>query len=149
MDGMQYTENNEGNRLVAYQDTRGYWTIGIGHCLGKGPGLEGTVWTQTQVDQTYDEDYAKAQAGAQSDIGAVCWAQLDPIRQSAIVDMSFELGKVGLGGFHKMISAILVQDWESAAADILASEYDWEVPARASNNASIILNGQWPGTVTS
>lgn len=144
MDGKTYTRQNEGCRLVAYQDTNGFWTIGVGHLLGVGSWFEGTIWTQAQADHQYDEDYLKAQNGAMIDVGAVCWSRLDEVRQSALTDMAFNIGEQGLGAFHHMIAAILQSDWNTAAAELLGSDYADQVPNRAKRNAIILATGDWP-----
>lgn len=144
MDGKTYTRQNEGCRLVAYEDTQGFWTIGVGHMLGRGPGFENTEWTQAQADQQYDEDYLHAQNGATIDVGAVCWSRLDEVRQAALTDMAFNLGEQGLGVFHHMIAAILQSDWNTAAAELLSSDYADQVPNRAKRNATILATGDWP-----
>lgn len=143
MDGKTYTRDNEGCRLVAYEDTRGFWTIGVGHMLGRGSGFENLEWTQDQADKQYDDDYLKAQNDATIDVGAVCWSRLDEVRQAALTDMAFNIGEQGLGGFHHMIASILQSDWNTAAAELLASDYANQVPTRAKKNATIIATGDW------
>ena len=129
---------------MAYKDTRGFWTIGVGHMLGRGPEFDGTEWTQAQADSQYDEDYIHAQNGATIDVGAVCWSRLDEVRQSALTDMAFNIGEQGLAGFHHMIASIIQQDWNTAAAELLSSDYANQVPNRAKKNASILATGEWP-----
>lgn len=144
MDGKTYTRNNEGCRLVSYKDTRGFWTIGVGHMLGRGPEFDGVEWTQTQVNEQYDKDYLHAQNGATFDVGAVCWSRLDEIRQAALTDMAFNIGEEGLGEFHHMIASVLQNDWNTAASELLSSDYANQVPNRAKKNASILATGEWP-----
>lgn len=143
MDGKTYTANNEGCRLVAYEDTLGYWTIGRGHKLGKGPGFEGMTWTQTQCDAQYSADYALAEEGAEDDLGET-WQALDEIRRAVLIDMSFNLGENGLAQFHRMLDSIIQKDWQTASAELLASEYARQVPNRAKRNAEILATGAWP-----
>lgn len=53
-DAMKMTEEDEGLRLTAYQDTGGIWTIGFGHV---GPEVhEGLVWTLQQAVDAFNED---------------------------------------------------------------------------------------------
>ena len=142
MDGPTFTAGNEGLSLVAYRDSLGYWTIGRGHKLGQDGG--GTIWTEQQAADAFVEDYETATNGAIADAGMVCWSKLNEPRQAVLVDMAFELGEIGLGKFHQMLAALLVQDWLSAKAALLASLYDAQVPARANRNALIIETGNWP-----
>lgn len=53
-EGMALTEQDEGMRLEAYQDSGGVWTIGIGHT---GPEVhEGLVWTREQCIVAFQKD---------------------------------------------------------------------------------------------
>lgn len=44
------------------------------------------------------------------------YTQLDPVRQSVCLDIAYNDGLHGLLGFHEMISALEVGNWELAAA---------------------------------
>ena len=144
MDGPTYTRNFEGDRLAAYQDQMGLWTIGVGHLLGSDPSNAGTVWTQQQVDETYVSDYALSQQGAIKDVGGVCYQKLSYPRQCVLNDMAFNLGAEGLGAFHSMISYLLSEDWNMASDALLNSKYARQLPRRAKSNALILETGEWP-----
>lgn len=141
--GQSYTEKWEGNRLSAYQDQFGNWTIGIGHKLPVGVDYSNEVWTQIQVDQTFLNDYADAEQAAERLLGNICWTNLNEAREAAIVDMSFNLGIRKLSEFHKMVAALLISDWQNAAQEILNSAYAQQVAKRAASNAAIIAQGDW------
>lgn len=52
--GMSLLKIREGVRYKAYKDTKGIWTIGVGHT---GPEVkEGLVWTDNQVNQAFMHD---------------------------------------------------------------------------------------------
>ena len=52
--GLKFIQNEEGIRLKAYQDTRGVWTIGVGHT---GPDVyEGLVITADQAEDIFKKD---------------------------------------------------------------------------------------------
>lgn len=52
--GMGLLKIREGVRYKAYKDTKGIWTIGVGHT---GPEVkEGLVWTDNQVNQAFMHD---------------------------------------------------------------------------------------------
>lgn len=143
MDGPTYTRQWEGNRITAYQDEFGNWTIGIGHKLGQGNWAHLT-WMQSQIDTQFANDYADAEEGVQQDIGNLCWANLNDCRQAVLTDMAFNIGIDGLKGFHKMISALLIEDWQNAAAEILNSERAKQLAKRSASNAQIMSSGEWP-----
>ena len=57
--GLKLLEGYEGIRLVAYLDTAGVWTIGVGHT---GPEVhEGMIATLEQVRKWLDEDVREAE----------------------------------------------------------------------------------------
>lgn len=153
MDGQTWTSNFEGLRFSAYDDKTGEpvpvggvclgtLTIGIGHT---GPDVvPGLIWTQAQCQEAFDTDYATAVSGAMDDAGNDAWLFLNEERQAALVDVCFEIGEKGLRGFHKMISAILLQDWATASAQLIASKLASEVPGRDRANAALLLSGTWP-----
>jgi lysozyme len=49
----------EGRRLRAYQDSRGVWTIGIGHTRGV---RQGMTCTEAQAETWLEQDLAEAEA---------------------------------------------------------------------------------------
>ena len=126
-------ERDEGYRQHPYKDTAGKLTIGIGLNL-------------TDVGLTRDEALSILR-GRVSDLDA----QLDGIlpwyddlsepRQRALVNMAFNLGVNGLMGFRDMIEALKDRDYESAAAEALASKWAKQTPARAKRVAEMIRNG--------
>lgn len=57
--GLDALQVREGVRLVAYKDTKGIWTIGVGHT---GPEVhEGLVWTAEQVRSALETDVGKCE----------------------------------------------------------------------------------------
>lgn len=57
--GLKLLTLREGKRNKAYKDTKGIWTIGVGHT---GPEVvEGLVWTDAQVDAALKQDIKTAE----------------------------------------------------------------------------------------
>jgi lysozyme len=53
-DGLERLEQREGKRNRAYKDTKGVWTIGVGHT---GPHVyEGLAWTDQQITDALRDD---------------------------------------------------------------------------------------------
>lgn len=107
-DGLALTEQFEGCRLNAYQDSIGTWTIGYGHTLDVHPGQ--TITLQQAEDLL---------------VGDVLWAErvvnqyvTVPLTQeefAALVDFTFNLGS---GNFLKStLLKLLNQGNYSAAAN--------------------------------
>ncbi|MDI3304656.1 MAG: lysozyme [Burkholderia multivorans] len=87
--GQDLTEQFEGCRLVAYQDTRGVWTIGYGHTTGVHAGM---TCTQAQAEQWLLEDIQYAVNAVKHYVTvALTQGEFD-----ALVDFVFN---VGVGNF--------------------------------------------------
>lgn len=139
MIGQRYTQLCEGLSLIAIKDTMG-WEIGFGH---NGPDIhEGLTWTPEQAEQMFDIDYARALRGAEADYGDQ-WEYLDEVRQAALTDMAFEMGKAGLGEFSHMLAACRAGYWQAAHDACLNSAYAKQVSSRANRTANMLLTGQW------
>jgi lysozyme len=106
--GLALTETFESCRLIAYQDSRGIWTVGWGHV---GPEVkEGYTVTQVQADCQLTIDMHNA-------VSAVNRLVDVPLTQEefdAIVDFIFNCGIGAFGG--STMRALLNQKNYAAAA---------------------------------
>lgn len=124
---------DEGRSLTSYKDSLGYWTIGVGHLLGSSPSYEGTMITDEQCDELFDEDFEAAVDAAQAAFAG--FSGLDGPRQGALVNMAFELGEKTLSTFHGFFDFLDKGDWAGAANDLMGTRYAKQAPARASRIA--------------
>ena len=128
---------DEGVKLVAYPDSRGFLTIGIGRMIDerKGGGI-----SVAEAKMLCDNDVS---ARVVSLINALPWfASLDPVRQSALVNVAFNLGVNGLLEFHKMLAAVAAGDWVTATDELHASLWATQVQAsRVSRIARYLETG--------
>ena len=133
---MRYITANEGEVLKPYRDSKGYWTIGIGHRIfGEVPQKwkEG-IGTQ-EMFNLFFQDYKSALMTAQN-----IFPDLEDYPEDAqmvLVDMCFQMGNK-VKRFSKMREAIDTGDWNLAAWEIIDSRYLLETPVRARNNALIL-----------
>lgn len=128
---------HEGVRYVSYPDSRGNPTIGIGHKLT-------TPLTDTAVNQILHDDVNHTLVELQR----LTWFQkLDNVRAMAIVDMAFDMGVEGVLGFEAMIRAIAHENWVGAHDEVINSKWITEVGKRASDVATMLLTGLWPGNL--
>ena len=132
-------KHDEGCKLVAYQDTLGIWTIGVGHAHV----AEGTVWTQAHCDAQLATDIAHAEALL--DANAAWWRNLNDPRQDVMVNLCFNMGwgdgGSGLSSFKNTLKSIEDADYAKAAAGLLASKWATEVKTRATRLAAQIQTG--------
>ena len=127
---------DEGKVLYAYQDTLGYWTIGVGHLIDKrkGGGLPDAVVEMLLLHDIDEKIEACRKAFSWFD-------ELDDARQRVIVNMAFNLGIDGLKKFKRMLSAIENKDYSEAARQMLDSVWAKQVGIRATRLANLMKYG--------
>ncbi len=86
--GLALTKRFEGLRLVAYQDSKGVWTIGYGHTKDV---KKGDTCTREQAEKWLFEDAQSVVAA----INATC-VPLSQNQFDALVDFAFNLGVTAL-----------------------------------------------------
>jgi lysozyme len=113
-DGLHLTEQFEGCRLSAYQDSGGLWTIGYGHTAGVHPGMS---CTQAQAEQWLAEDIA----WAESQVNRLVRVALTQDEFDALVDFTFNCG---VGNFiHSTLLALV----NAGKMDQAAKEFErWD-----------------------
>lgn len=135
-------EFHEGNVPHAYQDSLGYWTIGVGHLIDK---RKGGKLPESIVDALLDWDIKEHSRDL---FRALPWIMdLDEVRKAVLVDMSFNLGVAGLLQFKNTLAAVKESRWNDAARGMLASRWASQVGARALRLADMMRSGRWPGDV--
>lgn len=120
--GLQLTEQFEGCRLTAYQDSVGVWTIGYGHT---GPDVyKGLTITQEQAVGLLMQDIAKSAAAVNrlvtldraGDPDTDGLPDLTQEEFDALVDFTFNLGAGSLAG-STLLKKLNAGDIEGAAAE--------------------------------
>jgi lysozyme len=77
-------------------------------------------------------------------ITALPWAaNLDPVRQCALLSMAYNLGVPGLLGFPNTLNCLQRQQWAGAVANLKQSRWWTQVGDRAQRIANMFLTGQW------
>ena len=124
---------DEGVVAHAYQDSLGYWTIGVGHLIDK---RKGGKIPDVIIDMLlrYDIDEKIAELNEK----LPWWGFLDEPSQRVIVNMAFNLGVEGLLEFKKFMDALKDGDRDRAASEMLSSKWAEQVGARATRLATII-----------
>lgn len=139
---------DEGSRLTIYKDTEGKYTIGIGHLISNNPNITkpqaialldkelstyATNGRITPAEQSYlfRKDLAAVQTGIAHSSFYSVYQGLDQVRQSAIQNMCFQLGVLGVSKFRKMWAALARQDYQTAYKEGLDSTWFKQTPNRA------------------
>lgn len=128
---------DEGEVLHAYQDGRGYLTIGVGRLIDsrRGGGItraESAFLLNNDIDSKYNEL-----------IAALPWVTtLDDARQNVLMNMAFNLGVSGLLTFKLTLAYIRGGHYDLAAAEMLRSNWALQVGVRAKRLSEQMRNGK-------
>lgn len=130
---------DEGLRLFPYEDTVGKTTIGYGR------NLTDVGISKLEAGYLLENDIDKA---IRDLISAFTWFPgLDPVRQTVLVNMAFNLGlgntKRGLRSFVNTLAAIGRGDYAAAAAGMRKSKWSRQVGARAERLARQMESGRY------
>jgi len=129
----------EGSRGTVYQDTLGFWTIGIGRLVDArkaGAGL-----STEEVQYLLQNDIKKIETHL--DAAIPWWRELNEPRQAVILGMAFQLGINGLLQFTNTLAAVRYGNFQGAHDGILNSKWAKQTPGRAERMALQMLTGQW------
>jgi lysozyme len=127
---------HEGERLMPYRCTAGKLTIGVGR------NLEDRGITREESAYLLANDIA---AEERELLRALPWvAELDEVRQRVLLDMSFNLGLVGLLGFKRTLATIQAGDYQAASTMMLDSKWAGQVGQRAERLSRMMATGKTP-----
>lgn len=127
---------HEGERLKPYRCTAGKLTIGVGR------NLEDRGISREESAMLLANDIANEEREL---LRALPWtSKLDEVRQRVLLDMSFNLGLVGLLGFKNTLATIQAGDYQRAAAMMLDSKWAQQVGQRAERLSRMMATGKDP-----
>src|SRR5512135_349676 len=107
-------ERDEGRRNKAYQDSKGIWTVGVGH------NLQSKTFTDHAIDVIFNDDINDSLNDLFKNFP---WMRgLDEVRQRVFANMCFNMGIVTLSGFHNTMTAAKEGRFEECAQHMLDSE---------------------------
>jgi lysozyme len=128
----------EGAESCAYQDSLGYWTIGVGRLIDsrKGGGL-----SSDEIDFLLENDIKKITEQIHKFLPWV--SKLNEPRQAVMLQMAFQMGIRGLLGFKRTLGSIEDGQFAEAADEMLQSEWAKQTPERANRLAQQMETGEW------
>ena len=127
---------HEGIRYVAYYDTEGIPTIGIGHNIQDKP------LPKEVVDLLFNYDLADALRDAERWLGAKQFDSLNTARKLVVLDMAFNLGYNRLSGFQNFRAAMLRGNWARAAQEMENSKWYRQVKTRGVTLCRMMRTGE-------
>jgi len=128
---------HEGVVSHAYEDSRGYLTIGVGRLIDQklGGGL-----SEDEINYLLANDIKRCEDEAML---YPFYAKLDEARKAVIISMLFNLGKPNFDKFQNFQAALLVGDYRLAAAEMLRSRWADQVKGRAVELSQMMESGEW------
>ncbi len=114
--GRKAIAQREGNKLVAYLDSVGIWTVGVGHTTAAGPPAvkKGTKITAAESDQILTRDLA----AVEESINSLVKVPLTQSQFDALVSIVFN---IGAPAFSKstLLRKLNARDYQGAASQFL------------------------------
>jgi len=131
--------DHEGMVLHAYQDSLGYWTLGVGRLIDKRKG--GRI-THDEAMFLLDNDIAECIGELRSRLP---WFEReDPIRQRALIDLTFNMGVGWLTKFKNTVAAWSKGDHDGAANGLQKSLWFRQVGRRGPRIVHMVRHGTEP-----
>ena len=128
----------EGSIAHAYQDSLGYWTIGVGRLIDA---RKGGRLRQSEIDLLLDNDIADVR---QSLTASLPWvATLSEPRQAVLIGMAFQMGVVGVLAFTQTLAAVRDAHYDHAALLMLQSQWAKQTPERAQRLSRQMASNEW------
>ena len=141
-------KESEGFSDTPYRDTRGIWTVGFGHKIGKEL-PDNIAYTRDELLQFFDDDVKAAEGGAKRLFEQHAIRHLTPGIPTywVVVEMVFILGEKGTSNFHQFWNKLRLDDLPAAAEELRTNSHGgpspWyeEEPHRVDKLANRLLNG--------
>ncbi|MCB0343795.1 MAG: hypothetical protein KDD66_01690 [Bdellovibrionales bacterium] len=145
---------HEGLSYVAYQDSLGKWTGGVGHLLeGRYSRDQIDQWRrgipERQVWQWLEEDTTSAQQQLENVFGREQWFRQAPDHVWVVLnDMTFNMGigqtggSKGLLGFNAMVRNLRDSRWDGASEEMLDSLWRYQTGKRSHRLAYLMRHGE-------
>lgn len=138
MNLLEQLKRDEGVVPYAYEDSLGYWTIGVGFLIDK---REGGGLDDAEIDFIL---HHRLRAKYNALVAALPWlAHLDDVRMAALQNMAWQIGVNGVLAFKNMIAALEQGDWAAAKIHALDSRWAKQTPERANRVAEQLCTGEW------
>lgn len=139
LQGVQSIGMQEGLRQVAYKDSRGRWTIGLGHT----PAVEGEKWSLDTCFSVFFNDVNSI--GVQPVNTNLPWSSsMSTIRHWVNINASYNMGINDWLQFTEVFSGMQTQDWALAVRGMMDSIwYENQVPDRVNALAYQLYFNEW------
>ena len=133
---VELLRRDEGEGLSAYQDSLGFWTIGVGRLIDarKGGGI-----SLQESEILLTNDLARFVAALDAQLPQ--WRTLNDARQAVLLSMAFQMGVPGLLGFKNTLANVFSGNFADAKLGMLQSKWATQTPERAARLAQQLERG--------
>jgi lysozyme len=128
--------SDEGKKLIAYLDTKGILTVGIGHNLAADPAL-GILGRTLRLGQAITDSecsllFRRDLGNVMEDLDKITnYAKLDTKYQFILINMCFNMGITRLLKFKGMIKYMRANMTDGVVSSIKGSAYAKQLPNRS------------------
>lgn len=138
---MNMIKQHEGVRNVPYKDSRGLWTVGVGHLIGDGRSLPpeyNRQFSSSEIDFMFAKDYEEHKKMAEKAPG---YDLANEKGKAALIDLTFNMGGGWFKKFKNAAAALAQGNFELAAEELTDSLWYKQVKGRAVTIVNMIREG--------
>lgn len=134
---IEQLKRHEGVRTHAYKCSANMITVAVGRNIDENGGLGLSV---DEIEYLLENDIKRCKREL---ISFPWFAEIDSVRQDALVNLCFNLGMTRLLGFKNALTAMSVGDYDKAADEFMDSRWAEQVGSRADEVCEMIRTGRY------
>jgi GH24 family phage-related lysozyme (muramidase)/uncharacterized protein YcbK (DUF882 family) len=138
-------EKHEGRRNRPYKDSKGLWTIGVGHLIGDGKTLSPDMnrdFTDKEIDDLFAKDYRDHEKAATNIPG---YQNLNDNGKAALIDLTFNMGPSWYKKWPNFTEQLKSGDIDGAAKNLEGSDWYKQVGHRGPDVVNMLRAGKSAG----
>ena len=143
---------NEGYKTKPYKDSRGLWTVGVGHLIGNGKKMpvvdpkhpelgmitENRVFSPQEIRSIFDKDFEEHLQAAEKSPG---WDKSNDAGKAGLIDLTYNVGPYWYKKLKDAASLLTEGKFVDAAKELEKTGWYKQVKGRAVATVSLIRSG--------
>jgi lysozyme len=137
----QMVIGNEGWKNKPYKDSRGLWTVGVGHLIGNGKTLPkewDREFSNQEVRELFEKDFTEHLKLAEKAPG---WDKANEAGKAGLIDLTYNMGGYWYKKFKVAAGLLADGKFKEAADEFKSSKWYKQVGERAPATVSLIRSG--------
>jgi len=133
---------HEGFKTRPYKDSKGLWTVGVGHLIGDGKSLPKEFdreFSREEIQALYEEDFKEHKKAAEKIPG---YNNLNEKGQTALIDLTFNMGPSWYKKWPMLVKQLEAGDIEGAARNLEGSDWYKQVKSRGPEVVALLRQGK-------